>query len=93
MTLVLDGKKLAKAVRAEVKASIAMALARGVRPPGLAVILVGEDPASQTYVASKEKLAKKLGFHTWCDAVSYDFKISCLEVGMRSLATWVTAWA
>ena len=60
---VLDGKKLAEAVRAEVKKGVdAFAAAHG-RAPGLSVLLVGEDPASQVYTRNKEKMAKEVGMN------------------------------
>ncbi len=56
---ILDGKKLSRQVEAELRNRVA---ALGGRPPGLAVVLVGEDPASQVYVANKEKAAARVGF-------------------------------
>jgi len=61
---IIDGKAVAKAAIERVKAgSTAFTQANGF-PPGLAVVLVGEDPASQVYVASKGKMAKECGFHS-----------------------------
>ncbi len=57
---IIDGKKVAQAVRQEVAGSAAALRARGV-VPGLAVVLVGEDPASQVYVRNKEKAAREAG--------------------------------
>ena len=58
---VLDGKAVAKKVRDEVKARAeAFAAAHG-RKPGLHVVLVGDDPASQVYVRNKERAAAKAG--------------------------------
>ncbi|MEW6719672.1 MAG: bifunctional methylenetetrahydrofolate dehydrogenase/methenyltetrahydrofolate cyclohydrolase FolD [Thermodesulfobacteriota bacterium] len=58
----IDGKAIAASVRAEVKAAAAdLAAGTGVRP-GLAVVLVGEDPASQVYVRNKGKAAAEAGF-------------------------------
>ena len=62
MTRILDGKKNAKAIRSEVRAAVREMTAAGARPPGLAAVLVGGDPASQIYVRSKTRLAKKAGF-------------------------------
>ncbi len=56
----LDGK----AIAAEIRADIARRVKASGRQPGLAVILVGDDPASHTYVASKEKAARECGFHS-----------------------------
>ncbi|MEC8494702.1 MAG: bifunctional methylenetetrahydrofolate dehydrogenase/methenyltetrahydrofolate cyclohydrolase FolD [Planctomycetota bacterium] len=59
--LVLDGKATAYAVRSDVAVDAAALTAQG-RAPGLAVVLVGDDPASQVYVRSKDKAATEAGF-------------------------------
>jgi methylenetetrahydrofolate dehydrogenase (NADP+)/methenyltetrahydrofolate cyclohydrolase len=61
--LIIDGKAVSAKVLAEVAAGAAELIAKGVRP-GLAVVLVGEDPASQVYVKSKGKAAETCGFHS-----------------------------
>jgi len=61
---ILDGKALAKQVRAEV-AEAAAELAKAGVTPGLAVVLVGDDPASHVYVRSKERAAAKGGVQTF----------------------------
>ena len=58
---ILDGKKLAETVRAEVNLGVEAFVREHGRPPGLEVILVGEDPASQVYTRNKEKAAKEVG--------------------------------
>jgi methylenetetrahydrofolate dehydrogenase (NADP+)/methenyltetrahydrofolate cyclohydrolase len=60
---VLDGKAFAEETLARVASETAALAARGVTP-GLATVLVGEDPASQAYVASKGRAAKSCGFHS-----------------------------
>ena len=61
--LLIDGKKVAARVVEDVAAGARALTARGVRP-GLAVVLVGEDPASQVYVRAKGKAAETCGFHS-----------------------------
>jgi methylenetetrahydrofolate dehydrogenase (NADP+)/methenyltetrahydrofolate cyclohydrolase len=61
---VLDGKLIAAKVRAEVAARAAALRARGVAP-GLAVVLVGDDPASAVYVRAKAKDAREVGIDTF----------------------------
>jgi methylenetetrahydrofolate dehydrogenase (NADP+) / methenyltetrahydrofolate cyclohydrolase len=61
----IDGKALAAKVRDEVKQEASLLTARYGRAPGIAVVRVGDDPASQVYVTSKEKTAKELGFGSW----------------------------
>ena len=61
---IIDGKAIAARVRAEVKAAADALAAKGVTP-GLAVVLVGEDPPSQVYVRSKTKAAREAGIATF----------------------------
>ena len=61
MAELIDGKALAKEVRAEVKARAEAFQATHGRSPGLHVVLVGDDPASQVYVRNKERAAQKAG--------------------------------
>ncbi|MEW6724388.1 MAG: bifunctional methylenetetrahydrofolate dehydrogenase/methenyltetrahydrofolate cyclohydrolase FolD [Bacillota bacterium] len=61
---IIDGKEVARQVREELKSDIEMLIKEKGQAPGLAVVLVGEDPASQTYVASKEKMSKRLGLYS-----------------------------
>ena len=58
----IDGKSIAAQIRQTVKQEVQRRLATGLRPPGLAVIQVGSDPASQVYVASKRKSCQEVGF-------------------------------
>lgn len=58
----IDGKTLAKATKEKIAAEVPGYVAKYGRAPHLAVILVGEDPASQTYVRSKGKDAEQCGF-------------------------------
>lgn len=60
---ILDGKAVAAAVHDEVAASVAELKARGVEP-GLATVLVGDDPASHVYVRNKRRTAEKVGIRS-----------------------------
>lgn len=60
MSQIIDGKAVSKAVKERVKAECE---AKGIKP-GLAVIIVGEDPASQVYVRNKEKACEECGFYS-----------------------------
>jgi methylenetetrahydrofolate dehydrogenase (NADP+)/methenyltetrahydrofolate cyclohydrolase len=62
MVQIIDGKATAQVVREEIGREVAAATARGVRPPGLAVVIVGENPASQVYVRNKAKQSLEAGF-------------------------------
>ena len=61
MALRLDGKVLAKAVEHRLSAVIKEHQSGIGRPPGLAVLRVGDDPASAVYVANKEKACARIG--------------------------------
>jgi len=61
---ILDGKAIAAEVRAQVKQAVAARLAAGQQAPGLAVVLVGENPASQVYVRNKRKACIEVGFQS-----------------------------
>ena len=60
MTKIIDGKAISAAVKERVKAGVAELNAKGITV-GLAVIIVGEDPASKVYVANKKKACEALG--------------------------------
>ena len=60
---IIDGKQVAARCREELKQQVATLQARGIIP-GLAVILVGEDPASQVYVRNKHRACEELGIHS-----------------------------
>ncbi len=59
----IDGKRIAAEIRQEVKAEVAELRERNV-VPGLTVVLVGEDPASQTYVRSKQRACEEVGIRS-----------------------------
>ena len=64
MAELLDGKRIADEIRAEIKTDVDALRAEGQRPPGLAVVLVGDSAASQVYVGSKVKACQELGLHS-----------------------------
>ncbi|MBW9258979.1 MAG: bifunctional methylenetetrahydrofolate dehydrogenase/methenyltetrahydrofolate cyclohydrolase FolD [Candidatus Thiodiazotropha sp. (ex. Lucinisca nassula)] len=61
---ILDGKAIAAELRAKIKAGVEHRVAAGERRPGLAVVLVGENPASQVYVRNKRKSCEEVGFQS-----------------------------
>jgi len=61
---IIDGKAVARDVRARVARAVAAHVADGGRPPGLATVLVGEDPASHVYVANKRKACEEVGIRS-----------------------------
>jgi len=63
MPKLIDGRAIAERVYAELRDEIASLKSRGATP-GLAVVLVGDDPASRTYVRAKDKMCRELGLHS-----------------------------
>ncbi|HHH0402968.1 TPA: bifunctional methylenetetrahydrofolate dehydrogenase/methenyltetrahydrofolate cyclohydrolase FolD [Yersinia enterocolitica] len=78
---IIDGKTIAQQVRNKVAALVQKRLAAGKRAPGLAVVLVGENPASQIYVASKRKACEEVGFVSR----SYDLPMTTTEAELLAL--------
>ncbi len=60
---IIDGKAVSAALREQIKAQAQELAAKGI-VPGLAVVIVGEDPASQVYVRNKEKACAEVGFYS-----------------------------
>jgi len=60
---IIDGKAIAQKIHAESKAAVEALKQSGITP-GLAVVLVGDDPASRAYVRSKDKMCRELGLHS-----------------------------
>lgn len=59
--VLIDGKKTAGDIKEEIKAEVAKMIDADIKAPHLAAVIVGDDPASQTYVSSKEKAAQRVG--------------------------------
>lgn len=79
---IIDGKAFAAKVVAEVAAEVAAIRAAGGRAPGLAVVLVGEDPASQVYVRNKARTTKEAGME------SFEFRLPA-ETSQASLLSLI----
>jgi methylenetetrahydrofolate dehydrogenase (NADP+)/methenyltetrahydrofolate cyclohydrolase len=61
---IIDGSAVAQEIRDAVAADVAAMVAEGKKPPGLATVLVGENPASQVYVSMKHKACEKAGIRS-----------------------------
>ncbi|HOA93119.1 MAG TPA: bifunctional methylenetetrahydrofolate dehydrogenase/methenyltetrahydrofolate cyclohydrolase FolD [Quisquiliibacterium sp.] len=81
---IIDGNELARRVRAEVAARAAVLSGAG-RPPGLAVILVGEDPASAVYVRNKVKDCEESGIRSVLDRLPADTSEAALLARIEQL--------
>lgn len=77
----IDGKFVSQTICTEIAARVTARIASGLRPPGLAVILVGDDPASSVYVDSKRRRCKEVGFIS----KSYDLPSSATEDELLAL--------
>ncbi|HEH9438667.1 TPA: bifunctional methylenetetrahydrofolate dehydrogenase/methenyltetrahydrofolate cyclohydrolase FolD [Aeromonas sobria] len=78
---IIDGKQVAQTIRSQVAAQVQQRLAAGKRAPGLAVILVGADPASQVYVGSKRRACEEVGFLSR----SYDLSAAASQKDLLAL--------
>lgn len=65
MAQIIDGKKIAADVRAQVAAEVQRLMSESGLKPGLAVVLVGEDPASKVYVKNKAQQTVEVGMNSW----------------------------
>ena len=62
--IILDGKKTSNDIKTEIAESVKDIVAKGLRPPHLAAVIVGDDGASLTYVGSKVRACKRVGFES-----------------------------
>lgn len=65
MAELLDGKALAKKIQADLTQQVQECVAAGRRPPGLAVVMVGDNPASAAYVRNKERACERVGIASY----------------------------
>lgn len=84
MAQIIDGKAVAAQVRAEVAVEVAQLKEKGVTP-GLAVIVVGDDPASRIYVNNKKKACAEVGIYSEEHALAADTSLDELIALVRSL--------
>jgi methylenetetrahydrofolate dehydrogenase (NADP+)/methenyltetrahydrofolate cyclohydrolase len=69
---IIDGRAVAASVKERVRTGVQARLAQGLKPPGLATVLVGDDPASHTYVGAKRKACEDLGLTSFHHALAAD---------------------
>lgn len=77
----IDGKTIAAEIRQGIAQQVQNRIQQGLRVPGLAVILVGDDPASEVYVAHKRKDCEQVGFHSQ----AYDLPASTTQSELLDL--------
>ena len=84
---IIDGKILSEEIRAQVAEGVKQRLSQGKRAPGLATVLVGENPASQSYVRSKQKACAELGIASW----GYDLPAETSQADVEALVARLNA--
>ncbi len=84
---ILDGKSIAAALKLDLKVATAQRLAAGKRRPGLAVVLIGADPASQVYVGSKRRSCEEIGFKS----EYFDLPITTSQIELLALIDQLNA--
>lgn len=83
----IDGKKISEQVRADVATGVTARREQGKRPPGLAVVLVGSDPASEVYVGKKREACEQAGIQSF----SYNLPTSTSQDELESLVDELNA--
>lgn len=84
---IISGKQIAENLLDSIKQRITLRLQNGKRPPGLAVILIGADPASAIYVRNKRLACEKVGIHS----VAYDLPVSTSQSELLALIAQLNA--
>ncbi|MBN2556176.1 MAG: bifunctional methylenetetrahydrofolate dehydrogenase/methenyltetrahydrofolate cyclohydrolase FolD [Anaerolineales bacterium] len=82
---IIDGKAIAAALRAEVAGGVETLVAEGGPKPGLATVLVGENPASQVYVRMKRKACEEVGIESYGIELPADSSQEDVEARVRDL--------
>ncbi len=85
MPIKLDGRKLSLEIQERLKNDICMGTKEGERPPSLAVIRVGDDPASEVYVKNKEKACERVGIKSLIFHLDHDVSDSDIEELLNKL--------
>jgi methylenetetrahydrofolate dehydrogenase (NADP+) / methenyltetrahydrofolate cyclohydrolase len=83
MATIIDGKATAEALRGRIAKAVASLKSNDALTPGLAVVLVGEDPASKVYVANKAKQTVEVGMNSW----EYKLPVETSEAELLALVT------
>ena len=81
---ILDGARLAKSIRVKLEQETRDWVSKGNRRPGLPVVLVGDNPASEVYVKGKERDCKEVGFYSRIEKIPTTVTQQELEEVVRS---------
>ena len=83
----IDGKQIAAEIRSEVKAAVSARQEQGLPVPGLATVLVGDDPASKVYVRNKQKACAEVGIASF----GYNLPAEASQQEVESLVSQLNA--
>ncbi len=86
-TVVVDGMALAKELREQLRQEVAARVARGHRPPCLAVVLVGDNPASLSYIKGKRRACERAGMRS----VEHDLPATASQAEVEALVAQLSA--
>jgi len=84
--IVIDGKQAAAELKESIRQQVAQRKEKGLAVPGLATVLVGEDPASQSYVKAKHRACEKSGINSYKIELPADTSQDVLESNVKELA-------
>jgi methylenetetrahydrofolate dehydrogenase (NADP+)/methenyltetrahydrofolate cyclohydrolase len=84
---ILDGKSLAKTMQAEIAVAVGARAAAGKSPPGLATVLVGDDPASHVYVRNKRKACEQVGMV----GIHHELPATATRAELLAVIDWLNA--
>ena len=87
---IIDGKAIAAKIREVIKEDVEKLVAAGNPRPGLATVLVGEDPASQTYVRMKQKACDQLGIESFGHVLAAEATQEEVEPIYETLPGWMS---
>src|SRR3954471_8516742 len=82
----IDGKAIAQLVRSDVARDVAAWVGEGHEPPGLATVLVGDDPASAVYIGGKQKASAEVGIAGFDHRLPQDTAHEEVDALLRELA-------
>ncbi len=82
---IIDGKAIAQTLREKIAEEVSALQSAGRRPPGLAMIMVGDDPASEVYVRGKRRDCNEVGFHSSVTHLSANVTQQDLEARVQAL--------
>ena len=84
---IINGKLIADQLLEEIRQAVSLRIAAGKRAPGLAVILIGDNPASAIYVRNKRKACERTGIHS----VAYDLPAATTQSELLALIDQLNA--